>query len=157
MTLKIPLKIPITNALTHSNIYHLLLNLTGLGLVWALYGPNIKQLLGLGSFIFCCITTGTGLYYFTRYNYYWGMSGALYGLLLLGAIAASRQKDKTAWVIIIYVVGRIGWENLTGASSEVEDLLETKVAVESHLWGCIGIAATFWKQLGNGDQTKSEE
>jgi rhomboid family GlyGly-CTERM serine protease len=64
-----------------------------------------------------------------------GLSGWLHGLLVWGALVDTRRHFTSGWLILVGVAGKIGWENWQGGGSLTEQLIDARVATESHLWG----------------------
>ncbi len=123
----------------HTNIYHLLLNLIALIMLWALHGNfyTIKNysLLFLTSALSCSL----GLYYFSPdLQQYVGLSGVLHGIFVWGALMDIKHGEKTGYLLFIGVLLKISHEQIYGASNDVINLIGANVAVNAHLWGAIG-------------------
>lgn len=123
----------------HTNGMHLLLNLSGLIMLWALHGHFYSvsnySLLFLSSVIICSL----GMYTFSPdIQQYVGLSGVLHGIFVFGAIMDIRHKDKTGYLLFIGVWLKIAHEQFYGASEEVSSLIEANVAIDAHLWGALG-------------------
>jgi rhomboid family GlyGly-CTERM serine protease len=134
----------LTGNLVHLGYPHLLLNLAGLAVISLLLAPAMKAwqwaLTGLASMA----GVGTGLLLLDpQLNWYVGLSGVLYGLLLGGAIAEFRHQKVLATILIIYTVGKIIWEQIYGAVESSEKITGGNVIVNAHLYGtvCGGLAA----------------
>lgn len=123
----------------HTNGVHLLLNLSGLLLLWALHGHfyTIKNysLLFLSSAIICSL----GLYFLSpNIQQYVGLSGVLHGIFVFGAIKDIADNDKTGYFLFIGVWLKVAHEQYYGASQDVASLIEANVAIDAHLWGAVG-------------------
>lgn len=123
----------------HTNGVHLLLNLSGLLLLWALHGQfyTIKNysLLFLSSAIICSL----GLYFLSpNIQQYVGLSGVLHGIFVFGAIKDIADNDKTGYFLFIGVWLKVAHEQYYGASQDVASLIEANVAIDAHLWGAVG-------------------
>jgi len=128
----------ITGHLLHTNPSHLLLNLTGLTLLWTLHGHHYKTPRYLIQFLVLCLGTSIGIYYFAQQmQWYVGLSGVLHGLFVIGAYFDIRQKLKTGWIMFIIVWVKVIYEQVFGASADVAKLIEANVAVDAHLFGTI--------------------
>ena len=128
----------ITGHFLHTNTSHLLLNLTGLTLLWALHGHHYKISRYSIQFLVLCLGTSIGLYYFAQHmQWYVGLSGVLHGLFVIGAYFDIRQKLKTGWIMFIIVWVKVIYEQVFGASADVAKLIEANVAVDAHLFGTI--------------------
>lgn len=128
-----------TGHLFHTNVFHLLLNLAALIMLWALHGRfyTIKNYSAL--FLFCSLSTSLGIFYDNpSLTQYVGLSGVLHGVFVFGAIMDIVSKDKTGYLLFIGVWLKIAYEQIYGASAAVSDLIEASVAVDAHLWGAVG-------------------
>lgn len=128
----------LTGNLLHTNHWHLILNIGGVVLLWAIHGyyyrtkPYLFGLLTAGLFTCICI------YLFSpQLKFYVGMSGALHGLFVWGAYMDIKHKYKTGWLLMIGVWLKILHEQFSGASAQVASLIESQVAIDSHLYGGI--------------------
>lgn len=131
-----------TGNLIHSNYYHLGLNLSGFWLFVFIFKElvNATQLmLSLGILI---SGVGLGLYFLTPELYWYaGLSGALYGLFIVGAFYALLDKDFiTGLSIIIVIPVKIIWDHLHNTGQTNADLIGVPVSTDSHIYG---ISAAF--------------
>jgi len=130
---------------THTGWQHLLLNLAGAILVFALffrlYSP-LSWLLGTGC---CAIGIGMSLLIFSP-DLEWcrGLSGVLHGLLMMGLIGGVRQGETIYWLGLPALVGKLAVEQLAGPSSHTMQLIHAQVITQAHLAGTIaGVIAAF--------------
>ena len=128
----------ITGHFLHTNLVHLLLNIAGLVLLWALHGHYYKTPCYIMQFFTLCIGTSVGLYLFAE-NMHWyvGLSGVLHGLFVIGTYFDIQNKFKTGWVMLMGVWIKVAHEQIYGASEGVATLIEANVAVDAHLFGTI--------------------
>ena len=128
----------LTGNIVHTNGPHLLLNLAGLTLLWALHGEHYRVGRFLKVFVWCSIGTSVGLYFFAE-NLIWyaGLSGALHGMFVWGACMDINNKVHSGWLLLAGVGVKIGYEQLAGSSAQVAALIDAKVAVDAHLFGAI--------------------
>ncbi|BFT30481.1 rhombosortase [Alteromonas sp. D210916BOD_24] len=128
----------ITGNIVHTNGYHLLLNLAGLALLWALHGEHYRIGLFVKVFVWCCIGTSAGLYYFSPdLIWYVGLSGALHGIFVWGACMDIKEKLYSGWLLLIGVAVKVAYEQFDGSSQQVAALIDAKVAVDAHLFGAV--------------------
>ena len=123
--------------LVHSNYYHLGLNLAGFWLFIFIFKDSINSL-QLSIALFLLITgVGLGLYYLTpQLQWYAGISGALYGLFIIGATYTLLEKDFiTSIPILIAIPAKIAWDYKYGTGQDNADLIGVPVSVESHIFG----------------------
>lgn len=122
----------------HTNNIHLLLNLAGLALLWALHGhynPTFRYLL---IFLWLCIGTSGGLYLFTpQMQWYVGLSGVLHGMFILGAYFDIHNKLRSGWILLFGVWLKVLHEQIYGANENVAELISANVAIDAHLFGTI--------------------
>lgn len=136
-----------TGHFDHTNLNHLLLNLAGLIMLWALHGDHYRHGLFAAVFLVSAIATSLGIYYFDPdMNRYVGLSGVLHGVFVFGAIADIRTGEKTGYLLLIGVIAKIIYEQVAGASADMVDLIGASVAIDAHLFGAIGglIAGLIW-------------
>lgn len=120
----------------HTNAHHLLLNIAGIVLLWALHGDKYQPSKYLGVFSLCALGTTLGMYwFFPTINWYVGLSGALHGLFIWGAYLDIRRGYKTGWLLLIGVWLKVAYEFLIGPSEDVAKLIDANVAIEAHLSG----------------------
>ncbi len=128
-----------TGHFLHTNIYHLLLNLAALIMLWLLHGRFYSTLNYTALFLLTALITSLGLYYFSPdLQQYVGLSGVLHGVFVFGALMDIRAKDKTGYLLFIGVWLKIAHEQIYGASTDISALIAASVAVDAHLWGTLG-------------------
>ncbi len=141
----------LTGNLVHLGYSHLFLNLAGLIVITALLAPAMRAWHWLLTGIISMIGVGTGLLLFDPHlQWYVGLSGVLYGLLLGGAIAEFRHQRLTAVILAAYTIGKIVWEQLYGAVESSEKMTGGNVIVNAHLYGMVsgGLAVIVLLGLG---------
>lgn len=138
----------ITGNLVHTNGYHLILNIAGLALLWALHGEYYRVGLFLKVFLWCCIGTSAGLYFYAPdLIWYAGLSGALHGIFAWGACMDIKEKMHSGWLLLIGLALKVGYEQFDGSSAQVAALIDAKVAVDAHLFGAISGSIIFLLML----------
>jgi rhomboid family GlyGly-CTERM serine protease len=148
----------VTGHFLHTNSYHLLLNVAGLGLLWALHGfyYQYKSIIWV---ILLCIGTSSGIYFFSK-NLVWyvGLSGMLHGLFIIGAYFDVTKKMKTGWLLLIAVWVKVIYEQYVGPSQEIAELIGANVAIDAHLYGTItGSLMILYLYFNKGGQPKNHE
>jgi len=127
----------VTGQLLHTNLNHVLLNIAGLALVWALHGEYYST----RHYAFIITTTlalvGLTLAFIYNNTNYAGLSGIIHSMILYGAFIDLANNKKSGYLIIIGVWLKVIYENIFGASTSTSDLIEAQVAVEAHLIGAI--------------------
>lgn len=128
-----------TGHFLHTNLNHLLLNLAAVMLLWVLHGHFYTYKNYVTVFIVSAITTTFGIYvYSPEIMQYVGLSGVLHGFFMWGALKDIQHKDKTGYLLLIGVIGKVAYEQVVGPSEDVARLISATVAVDAHLWGMIG-------------------
>jgi rhomboid family GlyGly-CTERM serine protease len=122
----------------HTNLAHLMLNLLGVALLWALHGeyyspkPLSALLLGL------TLLTSVFIFYFSpSMQWYVGLSGVLHGLFVWGAVKDVQLGEKTGVLLLIGIALKIAYEQFVGGTENIAALIQANVAVDSHLYGAI--------------------
>jgi len=122
----------------HTNFIHILFNLLGLLLLWALHGDDYAVISYLGKFLLICISISFCMYFFSEdIDWYVGLSGAIHGVFAWGCIRDLENKRLSGWLLLIGLALKVGNEQLHGAGSLMPDLIDANVAVDSHLYGAI--------------------
>jgi len=128
----------LTGNLVHTNGYHLLLNLAGLVLLWALHGEHYRIGRFVKVFVWCSVGTSVGLYFLsTDLIWYAGLSGALHGIFVWGACMDVRANMRSGWLLLIGVAIKVAYEQVSGSSPDVAALIDARVAIDAHLFGAI--------------------
>ena len=149
----------LTGNLVHLGYPHLLLNLAGLILITLLLAHALTARQWAFTGLCSMLGVGLGLLIFDpQLSWYVGLSGALYGLLLGGAIAEFRNHKPIACLIAAYTIGKIIWEQLYGAVESSEAITGGNVIVNAHLYGMVaGGLAVFALLLLEQLRTTSSE
>lgn len=145
-----------TGHFLHTNVNHYVLNSSAVILLWALHGQYYNLLNYSTVFVFSAITTSFGIYiYSPEITQYVGLSGVLHGLFIWGAIKDIQHNDKTGYILLIAVVGKVIHEQISGASESIATLISATVAIDAHLWGMIGGAVIGLMSMTMFKQTKN--
>jgi len=130
----------ITAHFVHLDLEHTLLNVLGFIMMWALFARDYRprDWLVIVAVIFLAI--GGGLWFWdSQIFWYVGASGALHGLMTAGTIAHVRRGDLDGWILAVFIILKLGYEQVTGALPFGES--GAPVLVNAHLYGAIGGAA----------------
>jgi len=130
----------ITGNLVHTNYPHLALNLVGIWMSAFLFAGYLSSKTYLISLSVLLIFVGLGIYFFSpALMWYAGISGALYGLFLIGAVYAILYKDYVTGIpLIILIPAKIIWDQIYGGNQSSAELIGVPVAIDAHLYGMIG-------------------
>ncbi len=127
----------LTTNFLHSNGIHLALNCGGIVLIWLAHAEHYSHKTYWSLLIFCSLAVGSGMLVFEPYTSYVGLSGALHGMIAWGAVKDAEKGWLSGWLILGGVIAKVANENMSGASEQIASLINTQVAVESHLYGLI--------------------
>lgn len=126
----------ITGNLAHTNGWHLLLNLSGLAVLYSLFREYLTGwrlpvlLLLLGTAV------GLGIWWWCpQTQWYMGLSGLLHGLFVWGAMQDIRYRRYSGWLMLLGIVIKLGLDFYSAGESPVSALIGARVHIESHLIG----------------------
>ncbi len=123
----------------HLGSPHLLLNLAGLGLVWALVGARLTALAWLISALIIIASIDVGLWYLRpTLDWYVGLSGLLHGLLIVGMLVGVREAPLESAVMLGAVALKLAYEQWLGPLPGSSESAGGPVVVDAHLYGAIG-------------------
>jgi rhomboid family GlyGly-CTERM serine protease len=121
----------------HLSPGHLIGNVLGLVVLWLLYAEYWPRGWFALVAVVCALGSNLGMLLFAPHvGYYVGFSGALYGLVVCGALLDVRNGLRAGWFVLVLALAKVGWEQLIGPISggfAVNDAL----AVEAHTFGAL--------------------
>ncbi|MCW8878074.1 MAG: rhombosortase [Kangiellaceae bacterium] len=127
----------VTANFTHSGWNHWLLNFTGLVLIDYLFQPVISQSQRTRLLVFCIVLNTVFLHLFMQLSWYVGLSGALHGYLIGGALLswskAKMMNTVIVTVVTIKLVAELGWE----INRSTAEFIGANVVEEAHLAGSV--------------------
>lgn len=126
-----------TGHFLHTNLNHLLLNLGGVLILWALHGEYYQHQNSYLLLTLLCLGTSAGLLIASDISIYVGLSGILHGLFSWGVIQDIKRGFKSGWLLLAGLLIKLTQEQIYGASLDTAMLIEADVAVDSHLFGAI--------------------
>jgi rhomboid family GlyGly-CTERM serine protease len=125
--------------LVHLGDAHLLLNLCGLGLVWALFPRELSGPAGWLVLLCSALGVSLGLLLFDPgLIWYVGLSGVLHGLFAAGALRLWRERPAEAALMLAVLAGKLLWEQLVGPLPGTSAIAGGPVVVDAHLFGAVG-------------------
>ena len=126
-----------TGNLVHSNYYHLGMNLVGFWLFIFIFKDFLNSTQLFIALALLVTGVGLGLYYLSpELMWYAGISGALYGLFIVGSVYALLHKDFiTGLSVIIVIPVKIIWDHLNNGGQTNADLIGVAVSTDSHIYG----------------------
>jgi rhomboid family GlyGly-CTERM serine protease len=128
----------LTGHWVHLGATHFLLNLLGLLLLWQIIGNWLstgeKLVVLLGSSLLISI----GLYlFYPQISWYRGLSAALHGLWVAGALLGIKRDKKTAFILLSLLLIKLGWEQAFGPMASSTILTGGPVLIQAHLLGAL--------------------
>ena len=141
--------------LVHLTWTHLMMNIAGLALIWALF----QHLFRLGGWIVItsinALAVSIGLLLFNpEVAWYVGLSGILHGMFSAGLIASIRVGNRMEILLLMGFIAKLAWEQTVGPTPGSEQLAGGRVLVDAHLYGAIfgAVSAAFWpRRMFNPD------
>lgn len=127
----------VTGQMLHTNFNHVLLNVSGIVLIWALHGEYYNTKHYISAVTISLVLVGVGILLFGDGNNYAGLSGILHTLLVYGAMNDIKKQEKTGWLLLIGIAAKVLYELIVGPAQYTKELIQADVAVEAHLIGCI--------------------
>ena len=126
----------LTGNLTHTNLYHLGMNVFGLWIICFIFRAQVhpRQFLLILSGL--CVAVGS-LLLLTSMQLYVGLSGVLHGLFGFYATLEYRLGRKSSLYLIMGLIAKIIWEQCFGSPTGTEALIHAKVAIDAHLFGAV--------------------
>lgn len=133
----------ISGQLVHLSWTHLLMNLTGLGIVWALFGRDLQAWQWAAAILACGAGVSLGLLCLSPgLDWYVGFSGILHGLLAAPLLVRmSRQPAALTALVLIGLAAKLAWEQLAGGGADTAHLIGGTVVVDAHFYGALAGAA----------------
>jgi rhomboid family GlyGly-CTERM serine protease len=126
-----------TGHFVHLGLEHALLNALGLTLMWALFARDYRP--SAWALILASSILAIDLGLWTRdstVHWYVGSSGALHGILAAGTLAHLRRGDFDGWILAVFLVAKLAYEQWAGALPFAGGTIP--VVVDAHLYGALG-------------------
>ena len=122
----------------HLGASHLGMNLAGLALVAALVWRQFDWAEWAALTALSSVVVGCGLFALNpEIGWYVGFSGTLHGLIIAGCLGDLRDYPKSAALLLVLVVAKLGWEQVGGALPGSEATAGGRVVVDAHLYGAL--------------------
>ncbi|MFQ2046573.1 rhombosortase [Aeromonas veronii] len=127
----------ITGNLAHTNLWHLLLNLGGLAILYSLFrdylgGARLPLLM-----LLLWLAVGLGIWWWCpQTQWYMGLSGSLHGLFVWGAMQDIRHGRRTSgWLLLAGMGLKLAMDFYNAGESPISTLINAKVHIGSHFIG----------------------
>lgn len=123
----------------HLGFSHLLLNLSGLGLVMLLFGRGVSAAGWIWLLLASLLALGAGFVWLSpELGWYVGLSGVLHGLILGGAVLDRDFPCRERNILLGIVIFKLLWEQHYGALPFTAEAAGGAVVVVAHWYGGIG-------------------
>jgi rhomboid family GlyGly-CTERM serine protease len=128
----------LTGNFVHLGMSHLWMNLAGFALVVSLVWSHFNVFEWLIVILLSSLVVGIGLWQLDPdVGWYVGFSGTLHGLIIAGSLADLKTYPRSAAILLLLVVAKLGWEQFAGALPGSESVAGGSVVVNAHLYGAI--------------------
>lgn len=119
----------------HLGFEHALLDVAGLALMWALFARDYAWRGWVLILALSAVGVDAGLWLLSSTTqWYVGSSGVLHGVLAAGAAAHLRSRQPDGWVLALFLVGKLAYEQSAGALPLTAG---GAVIVDAHLYGAV--------------------
>lgn len=125
----------VTGHLVHLDLWHLIVNVLGALLLWAVFRGRLTCRDVVWVSAAAVITINTGLWYASNLMNYAGLSGVLHAIATAGIYRSLASRDPWGWPLVLLGVVKLTFE-LFGSPAMLNETY--RVAVEAHLFGVIG-------------------
>ena len=128
----------ITGNFNHTNIYHVLLNVSALAVISGLHYRYYSPAAYFSLILILSVGVGAGIFWLSPSTYlYVGLSGILHGIIIVGAIIDVTKQYYSGYVLIAGTIIKIINEQFFNSPIEMSQLIEAKVLTEAHLYGLV--------------------
>ena len=126
----------LTGHVIHLGYEHAVLDIAGLALMWALFARDYSPRQWLLIIGLSALGIDAGLWLLSSTTqWYVGSSGVLHGVLAAGACAHLRRGEPDGWILALFLVGKLVYEQALGALPLTAG---GAVIVDAHLYGAVG-------------------
>jgi rhomboid family GlyGly-CTERM serine protease len=126
----------LTAHVIHLGYEHAVLDIAGLVLMWALFARDYAPRQWLLIIGLSALGVDTGLWLLSSTTqWYVGSSGVLHGVLAAGCGAHLRRREPDGWILALFLVGKLVYEQALGALPLTAG---GAVIVDAHLYGAVG-------------------
>jgi rhomboid family GlyGly-CTERM serine protease len=133
-----------TAHLIHLSAGHTALNVIALAIIAFLFDSVLDSLDWIVAASMSALAIDLGLYAGSpEVAWYVGLSGALHGIMVAGALALAVARSRFGAILLLIVVAKIAWENIAGPLPFSEATSGGPVVTEAHLYGAVGGAVAF--------------
>lgn len=121
----------------HLDWIHLVLNLSGLWMIWWIVGSNLKEHQWVLLILMISVAVSTGLILWSpSVIWYVGLSGILYGMLITGLIMGMKNLYSMNLFMVLLVIIKITLEQ-TDINVSLLNISNSIVVTDAHLYGTV--------------------
>jgi rhomboid family GlyGly-CTERM serine protease len=125
----------LTAHVVHLGYEHAVLDVAGLALMWALFARDYSLRGWLLILALSVAGIDAGLWVLSSTTqWYVGSSGVLHGVLAAGTCAHLRRREPDGWILALFLVGKLVYEQAHGALPLTAG---GAVIVDAHLYGAV--------------------
>jgi rhomboid family GlyGly-CTERM serine protease len=125
----------LTGHVVHLGYEHAVLDVAGLALLWALFARDYSLRGWLLILALSVAGIDAGLWVLSSTTqWYVGSSGVLHGVLAAGTCAHLRRREPDGWILAVFLVGKLIYEQAHGA---LPLMAGGAVIVDAHLYGAV--------------------
>ena len=127
----------ITSQLVHTNWPHYLLNISSVWLFTFLFYTTINFKTFTINLFLLIVAVGVCIHLWEPdILWYAGLSGAIYGLYLIGAYSALKSNDYLVGIgTALIILGKVGFDQWLRPIHDNSELIEARVVTEAHVYG----------------------
>ena len=107
------------------------------------YQPVLSQKTRAGLLVFCMLLNVLMIHFWMDINWYVGLSGALHGYLIGGALLSWNKAKLLNFAIILITTIKLFIESNWQINSATEELISANVLEEAHSFGAFS-SVIFW-------------
>lgn len=134
-----------TGHLAHLSWSHLLMNVLGLALVWALFDRCLPTKRWLHTLLFSALGISLMLLVVDSHiRWYVGLSGVLHGMFMVGVLYDLKSGRWDAKLLLILLIAKLLYEQLLGPLPGTEKAAGGSVVVDAHLFGALMGIITYY-------------
>lgn len=135
--------------LVHLGTNHMLMNLCGYVLAFLLFKERISNMEWYSFLITALAFVGVGIHFFDHnIDNYVGLSGALYGLLIYGAMVNIKDQPILNSALVCFVLYRVWSQQLDSFDiASMYGFIGGNIVVSSHLFGVLASAVALSARL----------
>jgi rhomboid family GlyGly-CTERM serine protease len=129
----------VTAHLVHLSAGHTALNVIALAIIALLFDSVLDSLDWIVAVSLSALAIDLGLYAASpEIAWYVGLSGALHGIMVAGALALAIARSRFGAILLLIVAAKIAWEHFAGPLPFSELTSGGPVVTDAHLYGALG-------------------